>query len=116
MKDHTHIWKRRLRTTISSNPSDKQIILAICWSTRDDDAALPQKAIKDDPILWNIWCMRTGWRYKVWIERAGVMAHIDNADFKDEKDALAEYRRRAKEFPRSKDVDYGYPVDDTGTG
>lgn len=111
--NHEHVWKRRVRTTISANPSDKEILLAICWTTQyPDDAALPRKAVKDDPILWNIWRMKTGWSYKVWIKRPGV-SRIDEKEFKSEADALADYRARCKEFPRSKDVDYGYPVDDT---
>ncbi len=112
MTNHEHVWKRRLRTTISANPSDKEIVLAICWSTKDGDPALPHKSIKTDPVLWGIWCMKTGWRYKVWIKRPGV-SRIDESEWKTEAEALADYKARCREFPRSKDVDYGYPVDDT---
>lgn len=112
MATHNHVWKRRIRNAPSAGRSDKEIILSIHWTTAGDGPALPTTAQRKDPLLWSIWTMKTNWMYMVRlkIERGGTE---DAWEFKGEKDALAQYKHLVKDFPRSKDVDYGFPVDDT---
>jgi hypothetical protein len=107
---HNHVWKRRLRNAPSAQSSDKEIILAVVWKTKENEDARPTATVRKDPLLWSIWVMKTEWTYVVYTKNT-FGGQGDPIEFSSEKDALAEYRKRVKDFPRSKEVDYGFPVD-----
>jgi hypothetical protein len=103
---HTHYWKRRERTAPSAPHSDKEIVLAVVWNGEDIP---PPRAHEKDPILWGLWMMKSDWTYVVatrYHETSHRWKEWENASFfKNKKDALKEYRRRVKDFPRSKEVE-----------
>jgi hypothetical protein len=110
------MWKRRIRTSPSAHYSDMEITLLVEWETEANEDALPKAATRKDPLLWAIWVMRTEWTYRVNLLRVPGSVP-ESQTFKSEKLALAEMKRLAKvEFPRSKNVDYGFPLDDTPAG
>lgn len=59
--------------------------------------------------------MKTDWSYMVSTKADGGVRE-DSKDFSSEKEALAYYKKWVKQFPRSKEVDYGFPLDDTISG
>ena len=65
-----------------------------------------------DPLLWGIWQFGSGMVFKVKSSYKGGVAVGEEKYFADKKEALAEYKKRVKEFPRSKEIDYGFPVDE----
>lgn len=86
------------------------ITLSVLWKTREGEAALPTIETRKDPILWGIWVMKTDWKYAVTTQR-GIGMIFETVQFVGEKEAVAEYKRRVKDFPRSKEVHYSFPVD-----
>lgn len=115
MVPHLHVWKRRIRNAPSATRSDTEITLSIEWLTEENAPALPTVATRKDPLLWSIWTLKTGWVYKVsLIPELG--ANTEWQKFTSEREALADYKRKVKQFPRSKEVDYGFPLDDSPAG
>jgi hypothetical protein len=114
--EHDQVWKRRLRNAPSAKSDGREIILSIHWVTNETDPALPTTATRKDPLLWSIWLMKTGWVYLVYEMHGGIGGAIDPKEFRSEREALTEYKRRVKTFPRSKEVDYGFPLDDSEAG
>lgn len=104
------LWKRRIRNAPSAPRSESEIQLYVLWNGE----GLPTAAQKRDSLLWAAWVLKTGLIYKVvFVRQPGATEY---RYFSDEKEALAEYKRLSKtELPRSKDVDYGFPLvpDDT---
>ena len=99
-----HLWKRRVRIATSAPPSDKEILLFVCWKTGE----LPTQTMRKDRLLWPMFVLRTEWFYQVSVRHSGA---VESEWFmEDEKEALATYRKLCKDFPRSKEVDYGLPL------
>lgn len=102
---HKHTWKRRFRNAPSAKASDYEILLKVLWNPIGQKER-PRATDLKDPLLWAIWLMGSGMIFC-------VMSGLDvTRYFVSKKDALAEYKRRVKEFPRSKEVDYLFPVDE----
>ena len=110
-----HLWKARLRIAPSAGEDSREIHLYVVWRIPPGEDAMPTAAQKADPLLWSIWRMKTGWAYYI-CTKYGPNGVGDQSVYVEEKDALAEYKRRCKDFPRSKDCLYSYPVVDEGAG
>lgn len=110
--DNVYLWKRRLRLAPSASFSNDEIHLYVCWNGRER----PSTAILKDKLLYGIFAMKTGLCYGV--SNAEPPGAFGGSTFTmskvigDKKAALEEYKRRVKNFPRSKEIDYGFPVDE----
>lgn len=105
------MWKRRLRNAPSAQASDFEIHLIALWNPVGKKY-LPTKTDVKDPLLWGIWQFSSGMVFKVVSGYKSGVAAGEAMYFSDKKDALAEYKKRVKDFPRSKEIDYGFPVDE----
>lgn len=105
------VWKRRLRNAPSAQASDFEIHLTVLWNPVGAKYHPTQTDVKD-PLLWSIWQLRSGMVFKVSSGYKSGIAAGEALYFSDKKEALAEYKKRVKEFPRSKEIDYGFPVDE----
>jgi hypothetical protein len=105
---HKHVWKRRMRTAPSAPISDMEITLTALWNSVGIKERPTPTDLKD-PLLWAAWQFGSGMIFRVSTNRSG---RSDMMYLSDRKEALKEYRRRVKDFPRSKEIDYGFPVDE----
>lgn len=110
---HKTMWRRRVRNAPSAPSSDHEIHLYVLWNPVGRKER-PTKSDWNDPLLWSVWMLGSGMVFKV-VEatRGGNMYPKTGRYFTDKKEALAEYKRLVKDFPRSKDVDYEFPLDDS---
>lgn len=106
------VWKRRLRNAPSAQASDFEIHLIVLWNPIGAKYMPTPTDIKD-PLLWSIWQLRSGMLFKVVSGYQAALPSAEGVYFSDRKEALAEYKKRVKEFPRSKEVDYGFPLSDS---
>lgn len=105
------VWKRRLRNAPSAQASDFEIHLTVLWNPVGTKYRPTPTDVKD-PLLWGIWQFSSGMVFKVVSSYKGGVPVGEPMYFADKKEALAEYKKRVKNFPRSKEIDYGFPVDD----
>lgn len=101
-------WKRRSRTSPTSPATTREELLVVCWN--GDDFYIPRSQW-NDRMLRDIFCMKTDLTYFVVTTKWGQEVAIETRSYKDQKEALADYRRRCKDFRRSKEVDYGFPLE-----
>jgi hypothetical protein len=108
---HVHILKRRVRTAPSARREhygpvgfEEEIHLAALWNGDDQ---VPPKGTEKDPILWSIWMMKSGMVFCV-VRNLGSK-NATAFETRSLAEAKREYRKLVKEFPRSKEIDYGFP-------
>jgi hypothetical protein len=110
---HKWPWLRRLRNAQSAEYSEREIALDVLWNSVGDKI-LPTHYDLKDPLLWGIWQLGSGMIFKV-EDRVGTRT-VAASYFASKRDALAHYKWLVKGFPRSKEIDYGFPVDNSGDG
>lgn len=113
--DMIYLWKRRGVMSPSAPQTDREEHLYVLWNKPEKGPERPTAHMLKDPILSSLWVMETGWCYAVGTSAKGYMGSqvADVIVFTEKNGALEEYKRRSKDLRRSKEVDYGYPVEDT---
>lgn len=103
-------WKLRIRTAPSAPKSDREISLHILWNPIGEKLRPSKLDLKDD-LLWTVWVFGSGMVFKV-KDRPDKARGEEVWYYASKKEALAHYKKLVKEFPRSKEIDDGFPVYD----
>lgn len=107
---YKYLWKLRERNAPSAPSSSRYIKLHIFY----DGDQMPTRVIWRDPLLRSIFIMKARWTYGIEVGEGGATGNLTL--YPDEKAALEAYKKECKDFPRSKEVDYGFPVVDQEEG
>jgi len=101
-----HLWLSRVAKEETTFPNRKIDLYAV-WDGKEE---LPSAVEFKDPLLGFIFRARTDWRYAVIEKQSHSKDNWTQHHCKTKAEALAKFKALCREFPRSKTIEYSFPI------